>query len=405
MHPPMTANSRPVLRVDLEAGPHEEQNLVLHDPRRVGQPVVLSPLAVVLAQRFDGDRTLAEIRADVRREYPGVEIPLDALVELAATLDEALLLESPRLREVFDAPIRKPTCIGSYSGDPERLRAQLTELFTAPGGPGLPGSPRPRNDKLRAVLLPHMDYNRGNITYGHGFAELVQNTAATVFVIVATSHYSPHRFTLTRQHFDTPLGLVETHQEYVNGIATAYGEGLFDDPCAHIPEHSIELEVVLLKFLMGDRPFRIVPLLVGSFRDCITRNADPNTAADIGRMVTALRTAESACPEEVCYLISGDLAHIGPKFKDRRKAAGPWLDESRAKDGEILKTLEAANPAAYFTTIAAENNARRICGLSPTWLTLAATQARTGKVLHYQQYVDPNGNESVSFAAAAFYGQ
>ena len=42
---------------------------------------------------------------------------------------------------------------------------------------------------------------------------------------------------------------------------------LFDDPCAHLPEHSIELEVVLLQYLFeGRRPFRIVPLLVGSFR-------------------------------------------------------------------------------------------------------------------------------------------
>jgi MEMO1 family protein len=28
---------------------------------------------------------------------------------------------------------------------------------------------------------------------------------------------------------------------------------------------------------------------------------------------------------------------------------------------------------------------------------------RSGKVLHYQQYAHPEGHESVSFAAAAFY--
>lgn len=381
---------------------------MLHDPRRVGQPVVLSALAIELAQRFDGQRTLAEIRTEVMQAYPGVQVPLDALVGLASALDEALLLESPRLQAVFEAPIRKPTCIGSYSGDPVELREQVRQLFTAPGGPGLPELRRdqPGNspDELRAVLVPHMDYGRGNITYGHGFAELVRNTAATVFVIIATSHYSPHRFTLTRQHFDTPLGLVETDQDYVNRLVAAYGEGLFDDPAAHVPEHSIELEVVLLKYLFGDRPIRIVPLLVGSFRDCINRKSTPEMASDVARMVKALRSAEQGCPEQVCYLISGDLAHIGPKFQDRRRAAGPWLDESRAKDAEILKTLEAADPDGYFGTIAAENDARRICGLSPTWLTLAVTKPRTGKVLHYQQYVEPNGYESVSFASAAFYG-
>jgi AmmeMemoRadiSam system protein B len=102
-------------------------------------------------------------------------------------------------------------------------------------------------------------------------------------------------------------------------------------------------------------------------------------------------------------VISGDLAHIGPKFEDRRKAAGAWLTESRDKDGEILRTLEAADPAAFFRTIAEEKNARRICGLPPTWLTLEVARPKIGRVLHYQQYAHPQGHESVSFAAIAFY--
>jgi AmmeMemoRadiSam system protein B len=249
-----------------------------------------------------------------------------------------------------------------------------------------------------------MDYTRGNITYGHGFRELVESTDATVFVIVATSHYSPQRFSLTRQHFDTPLGLVETNQGYVNRIVEHFGDGLFDDPIAHIPEHSIELEVVLLKYLLAERrPFTIVPLLTGGIGDRVRENADPAEAEDIARMVQALRAAEAASKEAVCYVISGDLAHIGPKFEDRRKAAGAWLEESRKKDDEILKTLEAADPAAFFGVIAEEKNARRICGLPPAWLTLEVARPRSGRVLHYQQYAHPQGHESVSFAAAAFY--
>jgi MEMO1 family protein len=121
-------------------------------------------------------------------------------------------------------------------------------------------------------------------------------------------------------------------------------------------------------------------------------------------MVAALRFAEEMSNERVCYIISGDLAHIGPKFDDKQKAAGTWLDESREMDHAILKTLEMADPAHFFDTIAAEKNARRICGLSPAWLALEVTKPRSGKVLHYQQYSHPEGHESVSFAAMGFYG-
>jgi AmmeMemoRadiSam system protein B len=248
-----------------------------------------------------------------------------------------------------------------------------------------------------------MDYGRGNITYGYGFKELVENSAARVFVIIGTSHYSPHRFTLSRQHFDTPLGLVETDRDYVDRIVEKYGDESFADPVAHHAEHSIELEVVLLKFLLRDRPFRIVPLLTGSIHDRVASGADPAEASDLARMVAALEAAEAACGQRVCYVISGDLAHIGPKFGDERKAAGRWLEESRAGDAAILKTLESASPREFFSAIAREQNSRRICGLTPAWLTLAAAKPRTGRVLHYQQYVHPQGHESVSFAAAAFY--
>jgi MEMO1 family protein len=396
---------RPKLRLGLAAQPHESDNFVLFDPIGIGKPVVLSVLAVEVAQRFDGDLTPAEIARDLRAEFPQVEVSVEVIAGLARALDGANLLDSPRFRDLVGGPIRKPSCIGTYAADPTELREQLTRLFTAPGGAGLPDPSRGTPGRsLRAVLVPHMDYGRGNITYGHGFRELVDNTDARVFVIVATSHYSPHRFTLTRQHFETPLGLVETNQEYVSRIAEHYGDGLFEDPVAHIPEHSIELEVVLLKYLLADRrPFTIVPLLTGGLSDRVQKRADPAGADDIARMVQALRTAEAACAEPVCYVISGDLAHIGPKFEDQRKAAGVWLAQSRDKDHEILKTLETADPAAFFDVIAREKNARRICGLPPTWLALEVARPRSGKVLHYQQYAHPEGHESVSFAAAAFY--
>jgi AmmeMemoRadiSam system protein B len=223
-------------------------------------------------------------------------------------------------------------------------------------------------------------------------------------VIVATSHYSPCRFTLTRMNFETPLGTVQTDQAYIDRLVAHYGDGLFDDPLAHLPEHSVELEVLLLQYLFeGHRDIRIVPLLVGSFQDRVLFQSDPTEADDIGRMVAALRRAEAEAGEPVCYLISGDLAHIGPKFGDPLPVSESQLTASRAGDELILNRLNAADPAGYFRVIAEEGDARRICGFPPTWLTLAAARPRTGRVLHYNRSVHPTGHESVSFAAAAFY--
>ena len=39
-----------------------------------------------------------------------------------------------------------------------------------------------------------------------------------------------------------------------------------------------------------------------------------------------------------------------------------------------------------------------VCGLPPAYTVLEAVRPGRGKVLHYSQYVHPDGSESVSFA-------
>lgn len=309
-------------------------------------------------------------------------------------------------------PIRLPACTASYGDDPVRLRRSLDDLFTAPVGPGRLASRRP-DPRFRAALIPHIDYARGGVSYAWAFKELWERTPATLFVIVGTAHYSYHRFTLTRQHFQTPLGIATTDQTYIDRLVAHYGDGLFDDELpAHRPEHSIELEVVFLQYLFADMPFRIVPLLVGSFGDCVGSGREPMEVNDVGRMIAALRAVERETPEPICYIISGDLAHLGPKFGDPSPVGPSLLTHSRHRDFALLHALggeplqcrtSPPDAAAYFRIIAAEGDARRICGLPPTYVVLEALHPGRGEVLHYDQYLHPGGYESVSFASVVFY--
>jgi AmmeMemoRadiSam system protein B len=259
--------------------------------------------------------------------------------------------------------------------------------------------------RLRAALVPHIDYARGGATFAWGFKEVFERTAASLFVIIGTSHYSAHRYTLTCKDFKTPLGIVPTDQQYIDRLVAHYGDGLFDDEISHLPEHSIELEVVFLQYLYENRrPIRIVPLVVGSFQDSVLTESLPVFRPDVARMIEALRCVEAETPEPICYIISGDLAHIGPKFEDPEPVSEPQLAHSQRQDRLLMQQAEAADPAGYFQVIAEEQDRRRICGLPPTYTLLEAIRPKRGKLLHYDQYVEPRGYESVSFASVAFYG-
>ncbi|MGL4422448.1 MAG: hypothetical protein ACRCZF_17405, partial [Gemmataceae bacterium] len=94
--------------------------------------------------------------------------------------------------------------------------------------------------------------------------------------------------------------------------------------------------------------------------------------------------------------------HIGPKFDDPEPVSDAFLSQSAVADAELLAALAEANLPRFVNTIQAEQDARRICGFPPLWLTLQTIRATAGRVLHYQQFVHPRRTESVSFAAMAF---
>jgi hypothetical protein len=67
-----------------------------------------------------------------------------------------------------------------------------------------------------------------------------------------------------------------------------------------------------------------------------------------------------------------------------------------------MEQASRADTAGYFGGTGAEGAARRICGLPPTDSVLEAVRPGPGKLLHFDQWIDPARYESVPFAGIAF---
>ncbi|QDU62967.1 hypothetical protein Pan216_38410 [Planctomycetes bacterium Pan216] len=376
------------------------------------EALVLPKTATLLLQLLDGTRTTEEIKRAFEQTYfaPLVEGQLE---EVLTRLDNLYLLHNTRrenkLRDTIDefrqATIREPSHAGgSYPSDPDQLRSLIDGMFASPGGPGLPrSSPKP-NGRVGGILSPHIDFQRGGNSFAWGFRELVDHADADTFVILGTGHYTSERFTLTRKDFRTPLGILRNDRELTDLIARHYGDGVFEEEIAHRPEHSIEFQVLFLQHLVAARrEIGFVPILVGSFHDTVEASREPVSQGEIRRMIEAIRESVSSLGRKVCYISSGDLAHIGMKFGD------PWtIDESRRAqceraDRELLSGLESGQGNDLFRNINQENDIRRVCGFPPTYTMLEVLRPESGRLLQYDQYVDERGFEIVSFASMAFY--
>ncbi|MCA9101541.1 MAG: AmmeMemoRadiSam system protein B [Planctomycetales bacterium] len=421
---------------------HDGQTMfALRDPEGFTSTAVLPYGGALLATLMDGTRSLAQLQ-DAFRQQSGHSVSLLELQRLVANLGEALLLDDERfarrrdvqLADYLAAPVRPAAHAGgAYADQPTALRAQLDALFTHESGPGAVddhanvnannGNPTGNGDgpapRLRGVLSPHIDLHRGGPAFAWAYKRLAEQSDADTFVVFGTAH-GPMRslFSVSRKDFATPLGRVATDQQYIDHLAAAWdnaeGESaapigsLFDDEPAHRNEHSIEFQVLFLQYLFGEqRPFRVVPILTGSFHQLIATRREPLEHPAVSRMVESLRSAEpqftEATGRRVAYVSGGDLAHIGQRFGDPDLLTPERLDAQSQSDHTLLERACRGNAADFFAHVAEEADRNRICGLSPTYTMLCAMGSTTGELLAYDQAVERDGSSCVSFASAAFY--
>ncbi|MFQ5894614.1 MAG: AmmeMemoRadiSam system protein B [Nitrospinota bacterium] len=400
---------------------HQGQKLLmLRDPQHFTDAVALVPLefAFVL-ERLDGHHTVRDIQADYMRAY-GELLYSEQIEKLISDLDQALLLESERfaghrerlLQEFLSSPSRAPFLAGrTYEADPERLRATIRTFYQPPEGPGLPGTNGQLvRGPLRAAVAPHIDFHRGGPTFAWTYRALEEACGADLFAVMGTGHaLAGSSFALTRKDFETPLGTLRTDRAFVDRLAAGCRADLFAEEFAQRAEHSVEFQAVLLRFLLesrgaGAQEASFVPILCGSFHDLVLNSVkSPLSDPAVAEFIESLRAAIAASEREgrkVCLIASADLAHVGPRFGDPLPLQPSDFARLERQDRAMLEHVARGDAEGFFAIVRAEEDRRRVCGLSSIYVLLSALGGVRGELLKYSQWPDPHG--TVTFCSMAF---
>jgi MEMO1 family protein len=401
---------RPIEAFPVDLGGREV--ICLRDPTQLTDDVVFVPReALFILAHFDGKHSVLDIQEAYTRQY-GQLLYSDAIKGLIAKLDESLLLDNERfeahrqqLIEAFRrSPVRRAAHAGTaYAADPIALDAQLAGYFTDPTGPGT-ATARASDGAVQGILAPHIDPRRGGPCFAWAY-EAIRQVTANVFVIFGTAHQPTSvPFPLTLKDYETPLGTVETDKAFVHALAQRYPTDLLSDELAHRSEHSIEFQILFLQYILGPaRKFRVVPILVGSFHECVARQVNPAQMVHIADFIQALREVSAACTEPVCYIVGGDLAHVGMKFGDQGRLTPALLEQVAREDDTLLAAATRMDAEGFFRVIAEHQDRRRICGFPPTYMLLSTMPATAGTVLKYDQAVEPATQSMVSYASVVFH--
>ena len=409
----------------IEAFPVQQDGrslIYLKDPLNLATPIGISSLGYFILAHFDGRHSYSDLHEVFEQQFRA-PLPREEFNQFVALLDQHYYLQSERFEKYQQAvlaefrarPSRSPAHVGGgYKSDPVQLTAQLDSYFAAPKGPGLPfaanGATAPKAPK--AIVAPHIDFHRGGPAYAWAYKPLAESAGAALYIILGTSHCGGQTpYILTHKSFETPLGLVETDGEFVNRLQGKCADDCFSDEYLHRGEHSIEFQVLFLKYIAQKRaaltgepekPFKIVPILVSSFHAMIMGKMLPEQSTAVGNFLRTLRELADGDARQVCFVAGVDLAHVGRQFGDTEPVTDEFLKWVEAEDHKLVDRLSELDAPGFFNEIAKDQDKRKICGFSPLYSLIHLLDGARGNHLHYGQAFTPETGSAVTFSSMVF---
>lgn len=398
---------------NVEAFPVEHEGarvVALRDPAGLTSSVVLLPGPLLeIVSLFDGEHTLVDVQAAVMRQH-GRLVTAAEIESVAASLDEHGFLETPRFAErqaaveaEFRAAPTRPASHagGSYADDPVELRRTMDSFFSASAGPGAIER-KAKGAPVHAVIAPHIDYHRGGPAYAWAYRDLAERCDADLFVIFGTCHAGlSEPFALTRKAYDTPLGPAPADQDFIDALVRRARHDCFAAEMGHRGEHSIEFQAVFLRYLFGGRrDFTIVPILASFAHEALAQGQKAEDDPRVAAFLDAVVETAAAQKRRVAFVAGADLAHVGPRFGDRRPVSDAELARIEREDRAMLEPVARGDAAGFFASIEADGDRRRICGFSPIYAMLRCLPGVPGTVRHYGQWPDPQA--VVSYASVVY---
>lgn len=314
-------------------------------------------------------------------------------VILCAALAVGLLLapdaRGPATAEAQDRPtaagtrkkdVLKSSLAGTwYNGDANGLRAELASYFVK-------AEVEP-SEEIVALVLPHAGYAYSGQTAACGVKSLGRSYKRVV--VIGPTHRLPMEdmFSVPRvTHYETPLGQVPLDVSFIEQLLK---HPMFRNvPMAHQEEHSVQIEVPLLQYKLGD--FQLVPIVAGQ--------CSYETVAKAAEILTSLIDADTL------VVASSDFTHYGLRYQyiPFSKEVPENLKKLDMGAYEFIEKVDAQGFLTYR-----QHTGATICGCVPIAVVLQMLGEETeAKLVQYTTSGELTGDysNSVSYLAVTLCG-
>ncbi len=156
---------------------------------------------------------------------------------------------------------------------------------------------------LKGVIVPHAGYVYSGPTaaYAYSLINALPQKKRNVFILGPAHYVFTSAAVGDFEAFETPLGKIKVNQAICDELLK--NGSLENQPDAHIPEHSLEVQLPFIQRCLKD--FEIVPILFGE--------ADPEKISEI--------LLPYFLSDENLFVVSSDLSHYLPYGNAKEKDA------------------------------------------------------------------------------------
>ncbi|WP_310599414.1 AmmeMemoRadiSam system protein B [Desulfobulbus sp.] len=237
-----------------------------------------------------------------------------------------------------------------YPGDPEHLHSAMKML--------VPSVPKTEKQQALGVVMPHAGYIYSGATAGNTISRV--RVPETALVLGPNHHGRGAALALGTDDWQMPMGTVPIDRQLATAILQ-HSPGITEDSEAHVPEHSLEVQV---PFLQQVQPrLHLVPLMVAQVSFEICQSVARGLAAAIREFGKPVLTVAST-----------DMTH----YESRPQAA--------KKDRLAIERILALDPQGLYATV--RGSGISMCGVIPTTLALLIALELGATRAELVQYTD-----------------
>ena len=237
---------------------------------------------------------------------------------------------------------RSPAVAGQfYESDGASLARQIESCFLSSRGPGeLPQRRRSSTRSIRAAIVPHAGYEYSGPIAALAYARIAAEPPPSTVLVLGVDHNAAGVGpALSDRPWRTPLGPTEVDHDLVRALAH---RPIAVDESAHLREHSIEVQLPFLEYVLPHPRFVALQVPFDAF-ELLEKVANVVRAAVAGR--------------DVLLVASTDFSHYIPAASAERL------------DRLAIDAILTRDARRLYDVV--EEHGITMCGIAPTTVLLS----------------------------------